>query len=101
LVFPFKEPRDRFIVQGSSDADLRGRFVELQDLRGRFVELQRLAAGTWTRFRRKRLVRSTRVNSNYNATFAVRQRGLTLRFYVPEETAAPCYSSNATKTFRS
>jgi hypothetical protein len=89
--FPFKETRRRFTVQVASD----------KDLRGRFVELQRLEGGSWTRLRRKRLVRSTRVNSNYNATFRIRQRGLRLRFFVPEETVAPCYSAGATKSFSS
>jgi hypothetical protein len=70
------------------------------NVKGRFIELQRLEAGTWTRVRRKRLV-AHRTNNIYQAIFTVRQRGLTLRGYVPSETAAPCYSANATQTFSS
>jgi hypothetical protein len=70
------------------------------NLNGRFVELQRLAAGTWTRVRRKRLILTPR-RKGYYAIFAVRQRGLTLRIFVPEETAAPCYTPTVTQTFYS
>lgn len=71
-----------------------------RNLQGRFVELQRLAAGTWTRVRRLRLVPTPRKKGFY-AIFPVRRRGLTLRIFVPEETAAPCYNPTATKTFYS
>jgi hypothetical protein len=70
------------------------------NVRGRFVELQRLAAGTWTRVQRRRLV-AHRTNNIYQAIFTVRQRGLTLRGFVPEATAAPCYGANGTQTFSS
>jgi hypothetical protein len=71
-----------------------------RNLRGRFVELQRLSAGTWTRVRRLRLVPTPRKKGFY-AIFPVRQRGLTLRIFVPQATAAPCYTPTATKTFYS
>lgn len=70
------------------------------NMKGRYVELQRLAAGTWTRVIRKRLVRY-RTNNVYRAVFRVRERGLTFRGFVPDATAAPCYDSNATPTFTS
>jgi hypothetical protein len=70
------------------------------NLKGRFVELQRFAVGKWTRVRRKRLVPTPR-RKGYYAIFAVRQRGLTLRIFVPEKTAAPCYDPTATQTFSS
>jgi hypothetical protein len=70
------------------------------NVKGRFVELQRLAAGTWTRVMRKRLV-AYRTNNVYRAVFTVRERGVTFRGFVPDATAAPCYDGNATPTFTS
>jgi hypothetical protein len=74
-------------------------FYSDTNMRGRLVELQRLTAGSWTRFRRKRLVRSPDQLGIYRAVFTVRERGLRLRFSVPPETAAPCYNAGASPTF--
>jgi hypothetical protein len=70
------------------------------NMKRRYVELQRVAAGSWTRVRRKRLV-AYRTNNIYRAVFTVRERGVTFRGFVPDATAAPCYDSNATPTFTS
>jgi hypothetical protein len=71
-----------------------------QNLQGHFVELQRWAGGMWTRVRRQRLVPTPKRKGVY-AIFTVRQRGLTLRIFLPEETAAPCHYPTATQTFSS
>lgn len=86
----YKQSRRRWGVTVYSDVNLRGRFVELQ----------RLAGSSWTRVRRQRLVPTPKKKAVY-AIFTVRQRGLTLRIFVPEETAAPCYNPTATQTFTS
>jgi hypothetical protein len=87
----YKQPRRRYGITVFSDLNLRGRFVELQ----------RLAAGSWTRVRRKRLVHTPKQNGAFYAVFTVRQRGLMLRIFVPDETVAPCYNPTATETFSS
>jgi hypothetical protein len=66
-------------------------------LKGKFVELQRLRAGQWTRIRRARF--SVRRPGSFSATFTVRTRGLTLRAFVPAESAAPCYAATASKSW--
>jgi hypothetical protein len=66
-------------------------------LKGKFVELQRLSAGQWTRIRRARF--SARRPGSFSATFTVKRRGLTLRAFVPAESAAPCYAATASKTW--
>jgi hypothetical protein len=66
-------------------------------LKGKFVELQRLSAGQWTRIRRARF--SSRRPGVFFATFTVKRRGLTLRAFVPAESAAPCYAATASKTW--
>jgi hypothetical protein len=68
-------------------------------LRGKFIELQRLSAGQWTRIRRARF--SARRPGVFSATFTVKRRGLTLRAFVPAESAAPCYAATASKTWTS
>jgi hypothetical protein len=70
------------------------------NMSGRFVELQRLSRNSWVRVRRMRLVPTPKRKAVF-ATFAVRQRGLRLRIFVPEETAAPCSAPTATKAFTS
>jgi hypothetical protein len=71
-------------------------------LKGRFVELQRLSLGQWTRIRRARFVpRRGSGLTRFSATFTVRKRGLTLRAFVPAESAAPCYAATASKTWTS
>jgi hypothetical protein len=69
-------------------------------LKGRFVELQRLSAGQWIRVRRARFV-VMRGRTGFSATFTVKQRGLTLRAFIPAESAAPCYAPTASKTWTS
>ena len=73
------------------------------NLSGRFIALQRLAGGRWIHVRRARLVSNGHAGSvgRFEATFAVRKRGLRLRIVVPEKTAAPCNSAATTETFRS
>lgn len=70
---------------------------------GKPVELQRLSRGQWVRVRRARLVttRSTVSTVEYAAVFKVPTRGLTLRVFVPSETAAPCHLAGASKQWRS
>jgi hypothetical protein len=69
-------------------------------LKGRFVELQRLSAGQWTRVRRARFV-VRRGGAGFSAAFTVKRRGLTLRAFVPAQSAAPCYAATASKTWTS
>jgi hypothetical protein len=64
-------------------------------LKGKFVELQRLSAGQWTRVRRARF--SVKRPGSFSATFTVKRSGLTLRAFVPAESAAPCYAASASK----
>lgn len=83
-----------------------GRFLTLVQahatLRGEFLELQRLMGGQWKRIKYLRLdARKISYGGSYWATFAVRTKGWTLRVFAPPETAAPCYTSGATQTFRS
>jgi hypothetical protein len=66
-------------------------------LNGRFVALQRLAGGRWVHVRRIRL----EVEGAYVASFKVPRRGLRLRIFVPDKTAAPCYEAAASQTVRS
>jgi hypothetical protein len=68
-------------------------------LKGKIVELQRPSAGQWTRVRRARF--SVRRPGSFSATFTVKRRGLTLRAFVPAESAAPCYAATASKTWSS
>ena len=71
-------------------------------LTGRFIELQRLTtAGQWSRIRRGKLTGfgANLYNRTYYANFTV-PRGLTLRAFVPAKTAAPCWSSAVSKTFK-
>jgi hypothetical protein len=72
-------------------------------LRGEFLELQRLAGGQWKRVKFLRLGSGGKVNygGSYWATFGVRTREWTMRVLASDETAAPCYASGATQTFRS
>ena len=70
---------------------------------GRQIELQRLnAAGQWSRIRRGKLAGfgANLYNRTYFANFTV-PRGLTLRAFVPSKTAAPCWTSAVSKTFKS
>ena len=69
--------------------------------RGEFLELQRLVGGQWKRFKYLRLGTAGSKYGDFAASFAVGARGWILRVYAPPETAAPCYTASATKTFRS
>ena len=79
------------------------RVVADANLSGRFVALQRLAGGRWVHVRRARLTSygSAGFGGGFEATFTVRKRGLTLRFFVPEKTAAPCHLPGASRSFAS
>jgi hypothetical protein len=72
-------------------------------LNGRFVALQRLVGGRWVHVRRIRLGigGSAGYGGAYWAEFAVPRRGLTLRIFVPQATAAPCYVASASQSVRS
>jgi hypothetical protein len=72
-------------------------------LKGGFVALQRLAGGRWVHVRRIRLTieGSAGYGGAYWAEFKVLRRGLTLRIFVPEATAAPCYVAAASQPVRS
>ena len=88
-----RERTGRFLVMVAAHASLRGRFLELQ----------RLAGGQWKRVKHLRLGVGGKVNYGgaYWAKFSVRARGWTMRVFASDETAAPCYASGATRTFRS
>jgi hypothetical protein len=77
------------------------RVIADANLNGRFVALQRLAGGRWTHVRRARLSSygSAGFGGGFEASFRVRKRGLTLRFLVPEKTAAPCHLPAASRSF--
>jgi hypothetical protein len=77
------------------------RVIADANLSGRFVALQRLAGGRWTHVRRARLSSygSAGFGGGFEASFRVRKRGLTLRFLVPEKTAAPCHLPAASRSF--
>jgi hypothetical protein len=71
---------------------------------GKTVELQRLTPGGWVRVRTARLARKASLKwgpFNFQARFTVPTRGLRLRAYLPEQSAAPCYLPGASKTWRS
>jgi hypothetical protein len=68
-------------------------------LKGKVVELQRLSAGQWMRIRRARF--SARRPAVFSTTFTVKRRGSTLRAFIPAESAGPCYSATASKTWTS
>jgi hypothetical protein len=67
-----------------------------QSMNGRIVELQRLDDGEWRTMQPARLA-GTQIT--FSATFAVKTAGLTLRAFVPPESAAPCYVATPTDTW--
>jgi hypothetical protein len=77
------------------------RVIADANLSGRFVALQRLAGGQWVHVRRARLSSygSAGFGGGFEATFTVRKRGLTLRFFVPKKTATPCHLPAASRSF--
>jgi opacity protein-like surface antigen len=72
-----------------------------QPMHGRVIELQRLAGGRWLTVRRVRLVArgSAGYGGGYVAMLKVRARGLKMRVFVPEKSAAPCFVESVSKTF--
>jgi hypothetical protein len=86
-----KQPGRRYRVNVIADFNVSGRFVALQ----------RLSGGRWTHVRRARLgaYGQAGYGSFYTATFKVWKRGLRLRIFVPEKTAAPCHEPAASQTF--
>jgi hypothetical protein len=91
----------RITLERGSGRRYRVRVAADSDLSGRFVALQRLAGGRWTHVRRARLVPYGQggYGTFYTAAFKVRKRGLRLRIFVPEKTAAPCHEPAASQTF--
>jgi hypothetical protein len=82
--------RGRHLVRVLADANLNGRFVELQ----------RLATGRWLRVRRARLEPGGAFYF-FQVWFTVRKKGLRLRVLVPAATASPCHDPAASESFRS
>lgn len=73
-------------------------------LKGKTIELQRRTAGGWVTIQRARLEFEPSLRwgaFNYQARFRVPTRGLTLRAYLPQASAAPCYLPGASQAFRS
>jgi hypothetical protein len=63
---------------------------------GEPIELQRLTLGGWKLVRTARLSRKPSGRwgvFNYEARFTVPTRGLRLRAYLPDESAAPCFKA--------
>jgi hypothetical protein len=72
-----------------------------QPMQGKPVVLQRRTSDErWVRVREARL-RQSSIYGQYQATFAVPTRGLTLRVLVPQTTARPCYDAAASASWRS
>jgi hypothetical protein len=72
-----------------------------QEMKRRLVYIQRrVGEGSWTTIRRLRLRQGSNFGS-YEAPFIVRQRGLTLRAFVPLTSARPCHDAEASNTFKS
>jgi hypothetical protein len=67
-----------------------------QNMNGRVVELQRLESGQWTDVQRARL---SGARTTFSATFTARTPGLTLRGFVPAQSASPCYVATPTETW--
>lgn len=73
-------------------------------LAGKVVELQRFSGGRWVRIQTARLKLRPSLRwgpFNHEAVFSVPRRGLRLRGFLPEGSAAPCYSAGATEPWRS
>jgi len=70
-----------------------------QEMRGRIIVLQRLVKGKWKTIERKRLALGPAGGSGYSyvAQFRIRKRGWSVRVLIPAASAAPCFTSNATK----
>jgi hypothetical protein len=71
-----------------------------QDMTGREVALQRKRGRTWTTIRRARLSRgSGPFASGFGAIFVVGERGWTLRGFVPDKSAAPCFTAGVSRAW--
>lgn len=73
-------------------------------LKGKTIELQRRTPGGWVTIQRARLAYKPSLRwgaFNYEARFRIPTRGLRLRVYLPQASAAPCYLPGASATFRS
>lgn len=91
LAFPMRKP-PRFRIQ---------LFSRHQEMKGRIIYLQRrVGEGRWTTMRRLRLQQGDSFGS-YQVNVTIRQRGLTLRAFVPQTSARPCHDAEASRTFRS
>ncbi len=72
-----------------------------QTMTGRLVILQRrTSSGEWVQLRRARFTPLGTFGS-YGAVVSVKQRGLTLRGFVPASSARPCHDAETTMVFRS
>jgi hypothetical protein len=69
---------------------------------GKVVVLQRQRGVEWLTVRRARLAHrpSRRYYYNYEATFTVPTRGLTVRAFLPQRSALPCNLAGASKPWR-
>jgi hypothetical protein len=67
-----------------------------QDMRGRPIELQRLVAGRWRVAARARLRGR---GTAFTAIVTARARNQSFRIFVPERSAAPCYTATASQPF--
>ena len=90
-----RTPRSRVWVVHMAPATPTGQV----GFQGKTVVLQRLSPGGWVRVRSARLVRKQ--SYNYEASFRIPTRGLKLRAYLPEQSAAPCFLPGASATWRS
>jgi hypothetical protein len=72
-----------------------------QTMTGRPVILQRrTASGDWLQIRRAKL-KPLETFGMYGAVVSVKQRGLTLRGFLPQSSARPCHDAEVTMVFRS
>jgi hypothetical protein len=72
--------------------------------KGKTIELQRQAGSGWVRVRTAKLVRKASLRwgaFNYQASFTIPTRGLRLRAFLPDSSAAPCYLPGPSAPWRS
>lgn len=75
--------------------------VNPANLKRRMVVLQRQTGSGWTRVASARLAPHRVRYYTFVASFTVPRRGWTLRALVPAKSAAPCFVTSASKTWRS
>jgi hypothetical protein len=71
---------------------------------GKPIVLQRQTGSGWVPIREARLARKASLRwgaFNYQASFRIPTRGLTLRAFLPAHSAAPCWLAGASPTWRS